>query len=208
MELVRPGGTLGGVHFVGDDQHRAPAAPEHARDLLVLRGQPRVGIDDEQHGPRPGDGALGLPPDLHDERLGGALDEPAGIDQHELAPGPLAGRLEAIAGHAGDVGDDRVAAGEQPVEQRGLPDIGPADDGHGGHAGRRRAVAMLPHAPLPGKRPALPARPEAAGQEPPRSWSRSITSSMIQVGVLAPETTPSVPMPSSHAGAISAAVSM
>ena len=96
MELVRPGGQRGRVHFVGDDQHRAAAAPEHVPDLLVLRRQPRGGIDDEQHGARAGDGALGLPPDLHDERFGGARNEPAGINQHELAPGPFAGRLEKI----------------------------------------------------------------------------------------------------------------
>src|SRR5438874_1456404 len=84
---------------------------------------------------------FGRPPDLDDERFGGARNEPAGINQHELAPGPFAGRLETIAGHPGDVGDDRVAAGEEPVEERGLPDVGPADDGHGGHPDRRHAVA-------------------------------------------------------------------
>jgi hypothetical protein len=63
--------------------------------------------------------------------------EAAGVDQRELTPTPLRGRVDAIARRAGKILDDRDALADDAVEERRLPNVGPADNGNdgAGHAG-------------------------------------------------------------------------
>ena len=56
----------------------------------------------------------------------------------EVAEAGLA--LAAVAGHAGQIVDQRQLPADQPVEQRRLADIRPADDGDRGLAGRHPCV--------------------------------------------------------------------
>ena len=85
---------------------------------------------------------LALPAHLLVERV--APGHPAaGVDERELAALPLGVDLLAVAGDAGLLLDDRLAAAEDPVHQRRLADVGTTDDGHDGH-GSSRCVAGAP----------------------------------------------------------------
>ena len=53
----------------------------------------------------------------------------AGVDDRERAAVPVGVVGDAVAGHAGDVLDDGLAAADDPVDQRRLADVGAADDG-------------------------------------------------------------------------------
>ena len=56
----------------------------------------------------------------------------AGVDHGEGAAVPFADAVDAVAGRAGKVLDDRDALADQPVEEGGLADIGAANDGDDG----------------------------------------------------------------------------
>src|SRR5204863_5220879 len=88
-----------------------------------------------------------LAPDLGGEALRGRGVEPAGVDRGGT-PGPEpAGTVDPIARHAGRVPDDRLAAADQPVEERGLPDVRSANDRDG-----RRPHDAFTHAGPGGRR--------------------------------------------------------
>ncbi len=55
-------------------------------------------------------------------------DESAGVHNFEVAIAPGGGAVDAIAGDAGLVGDDGAARAGEAVEERGLADVGPADN--------------------------------------------------------------------------------
>ena len=61
----------------------------------------------------------------------------AGVDDGERAAVPVGLEHLAVAGDAGLLLDDRVAAADEPVHQRRLADVRPADDGD--HGERRRS---------------------------------------------------------------------
>ena len=63
-------------------------------------------------------------------------DDAAGIDNAHLAAVPLGFAVNPVAGDAGLVADDGAPRAHQPVEQRRLADIRPADDGQGAPDGR------------------------------------------------------------------------
>ena len=63
----------------------------------------------------------------------------AGVDDGERAAVPVGVVGHPVAGHAGHVLDDRLAAADDPVDQRRLADVGAADDGqHRDRSGRPR----------------------------------------------------------------------
>ena len=75
--------------------------------------------------------------------LGVALPA-AGVDEGEPAAGPLGVVRDAVAGDAGDVLDDGLAAADDAVDQRRLADVRAADDGqHRQRAGLLLAVDTL-----------------------------------------------------------------
>ena len=67
----------------------------------------------------------------------------AGVDDGEGAAVPVGVVGDPVAGHAGDVLDDRLAAADDPVDQRRLADVGPADDGEDRHRAGGSAVRGL-----------------------------------------------------------------
>ena len=105
---------------------------------------------------------------------------------------------DPVAGHAGHVLDDGLAAAEDPVDQRRLADVGPADDGeHRDRAGarprrrrRRRtrsrrspsATAHRRHDEVEDGRPRSPRRTGATSR--PRSRRRPASSEVGDRGVL------------------------
>ena len=66
----------------------------------------------------------------------------AGVDDGERAAGPVGLVGHPVAGHARDVLDDGLAAAEDAVDQRGLADVRPADDGQRPGAARRRCSGV------------------------------------------------------------------
>ena len=116
--------------LVGDQHHRLVGAAGEIGKGAVVRRQagPRVDHEHQRVGKR--DRGFGLLLHPRGERALGALVEAGGIDhgEFEIAKARLA--LAAVAGDAGFVVDQRELLPDQPVEQRRLSDIGPADDGN------------------------------------------------------------------------------
>ena len=125
-----------GVDLVGGQHHRPLAAAQHAGDLGVERGHARPRVDDEEH-------QVGLV-HRHQHLLAHALDErllrrgieAAGVDDGRLPALERHLAVQAIAGDAGHVAHEGAPLAHQPVEQRGLADVGTADDSDDGPGDR------------------------------------------------------------------------
>ena len=143
--LVLPARVVG---LVDDEEHRLRGAPQAIGDVMVERRDAGRGVDDEEDdvGLLDGDAGLVLDP-LLDLRAGLEL-EAAGVDHREVAAAPVGGAVDAVAGRAGQILDDRDPLTDETVEQRGLADVRAADDGddgEGGHgAGSVAAICCSP----------------------------------------------------------------
>ena len=132
VELDRIGFAGRVVALVDDEDHRSFGASQAVRDLVVERGDAGVGVDDEQDEIRLLDRHARLLLDALLDIGTGLQLQAAGVDHGERAAGPLRGAVHAVAGGARDVGDDRDALADEPVEERALADVGAADDGDHG----------------------------------------------------------------------------
>jgi hypothetical protein len=115
------------VDLVGDEHDRLARAPQQLDDGLIIIGGAHGRVDDEEHGIGQVDGHLGLLGDAQvDARR---VDLPAaGVDEGEVAAGPVTVIGDAVTGHAGHVLDDGLAAADDAVDERGLADVGAAHD--------------------------------------------------------------------------------
>ena len=135
--------------------------------------------------------------------------EPAGVDDDEPPAVPLGVAVEAVAGRPGAVLDDGRALADEPVEQRALADVRPADDGDDrearacaagqgqARAGRRRRARRQRGGAAGGRRGARRARAWAssaacarASGVPAIARIRSATSRRSSIGVEVPPVTP------------------
>ncbi len=127
------------VGLVGGHDNTLPRAPEQLGDLAVDRRQalPDVEQEDDDLGLVDRNFGLGL-----DGRLrlvfGAVKVESRGVDHGELAAAPVGDPVQAVAGQPGLGIDDGLAPAQDAVEQRGLADIGAADDGDDG--ARHRSI--------------------------------------------------------------------
>ena len=105
-----------------------------------------------------------------ERQLRGRLD-PRGVDQAERVHPAVAalefeGNLDRVAGRARDGAHDQPVALQEPVGQRRLAHVGPADEAKAERIGRRlgRARAAVIRRPQPLERspPAVPPRPARA----------------------------------------------
>ena len=119
--------VAGVVDLVGDEEDRLAALAQQLHDVLVGRGRPDHRVDDEQHDVAEVDRDLGLGGDGQVDAAGIGLPA-AGVDEREPAIHPLGLVRHAVAGDAGGVLDDRFAAAEDAVHQRGLADVRSPDD--------------------------------------------------------------------------------
>ena len=94
--------------------------------------RPSAGVDHEEDDIGLGDRGLGLGPHAAEERVLVGLFETGGVDDREAEMAERGIALAAIARHARPVVDQRELLADEPVEQRRLADIGPADDGDDG----------------------------------------------------------------------------
>ena len=129
------------VHLVGEHEDRAREPRQHrARQLLVERRQALDGVGHEEDDVGVGERGGGLVADLDRHRVVGEEVEAAGVDDRERHPVPLRDGVLAVAGDPGLVVDDGLAPPHEAVEERGLADVRPADDGHDGQPGRALCV--------------------------------------------------------------------
>ena len=103
-------------------------SPQDLDDGLVVVGDADGRVDDEQHRVGEADRDLGLAGDPLGQAAGVGVPA-AGVDDGEGAAGPVGVVGDPVAGDAGHVLDDGLAAADDPVDQRGLADVGAADDG-------------------------------------------------------------------------------
>ena len=133
------------VGLVDRDDDRGLGAAQDVGRLLVGRGQPDDGVHHQHDDVRLRDGQPGLVLDGGLDQVVGVELEAARVDQDEAPSVPLGVAVEAIAGRVGAILDDGRAAADDPVEERALADVRPADDGDDreparmcGHRVRRR----------------------------------------------------------------------
>ena len=105
---------------------------------------------------------------------------PAGVDQLELAPVPLAVELLAVARDARALVHDRLARAREAVDQRGLAHVRIADDGdlHAGQYDRAGAGRLTDG---PSRQARCAARARRCARRPPRR-SRPVVSSVTAPG--------------------------
>jgi hypothetical protein len=58
------------------------------------------------------------------------LVNPRRVEEQELRPGQILDSQDAVPGRLRPRRDDAQIVAHQPVDERGLPDVGPPDDGH------------------------------------------------------------------------------
>ena len=118
--------------LVGQQDHRLAGPADEIGEGLVHRGEAEPGVDHEHHDIGLGDGRLGLGAHAAGERILVRLFQPGGVDHLEAQMTQRRVALAAVARDAWPVVDQGQLLADQPVEQRRLADIGPADEGDDG----------------------------------------------------------------------------
>ena len=134
------------VGLVGHQQDRRFDPPQPVGQRLVVLGDTRCRVDEEQHHIGSLHSSFDLAADL-DIEIVAARQPPTGVDQQEVHAEPVGLCLLAITGHAGAVFDNRNLLADDPVEQGALADVGTPDDDNGGQrhdAGSRALRREMP----------------------------------------------------------------
>jgi hypothetical protein len=113
--------------LVHRNHHPRRGPPQFVRDVLVARSKTLATVDHEDHEIGLDDRLARLARHLGGDAGGGDRLESAGVDHDESALAHPRLPVQAVAGQPRDVGDQRGATAREPVEQRGLADVGPAD---------------------------------------------------------------------------------
>ena len=130
----------------GEDQ-RPAARQRQAQHARVLLADGVLRVDHHGDHVRLGDGLQRL---RHREDFDfvfdlGAASHAGGVDEREIAAIALERHENAVARGAGHFAGDQAFVADEPIDQRGLADVGPADDGDADAAvlvlffGRRRS---------------------------------------------------------------------
>src|SRR5262249_42570461 len=125
------------VDLVRDEHPRLARVAQQLRDVVIAWMQAYSRVDDEQQQIRFADRFIDLATNLDVHRHARIIGNAAGIDEPERTPGPVGLGKMAVARGARFFGDDRAVVADDPVEQRRLADVGPADerdDGNRAHA--------------------------------------------------------------------------
>ncbi len=133
--------SLGRVDLVGNEDVRDLGAQQQPGDPLIVIGDLRRGIGNEDHHVRPVDGDLSLAANPHGQLLPRAELPATGVDQQEPPARPLRLELAAVAGHSGLLVDDGRLAAHDAVHQSRLADVGPSEHGNHGHLAHAATAA-------------------------------------------------------------------
>ncbi len=101
---------------------------EEAGEFFVERREAGLAIDDENEQGSFFDGDICLAQDFGRDEGFVVGDDAAGVDDFHFVAEPFGFAVDAVAGDAGLVGDDGAARAGQAIEERGLADVGAADD--------------------------------------------------------------------------------
>ena len=126
-----PGAAAFALGLVGHHDHGLAGAAHQIGEGAVLRHRAGLGVEHEEHRVGLLDGHLGLRQHAAGEALGAGILEAGGVDDGEVQIAEAGLPLPPVAGDARPVVDQRHAPADQPVEQRGLADVRPPDDGDG-----------------------------------------------------------------------------
>ena len=122
------------IGLVHDKDNRRVHVAQPLRDFQVERHQLLADVDDEEDQVGLEDGRLDLLLDVLGQVVAVDHADPAGVEQLEetrvVLVANLNERADAVSSNTGDIVDDRDPTTCQPVEQRRLPDIRPADNHH------------------------------------------------------------------------------
>ncbi|CKQ85724.1 Uncharacterised protein [Mycobacterium tuberculosis] len=117
------------VDLVGGQEHRLAGSQQDTGRGLVGGGGTDTGVDHQDHRIRGAHGHRGLLGHQPLQALGIGLPS-AGVLYDEPASGPQRVVADPVTRHAGNILHHRLAAAQDPVDQGGLADIGPADYRH------------------------------------------------------------------------------
>ena len=137
------------IPLVRDDDDAAPGAIGFAADRRVLIGRARRRIDDERDDVGVDDGAASRPrrspvPPCRRARRAPARRMPAVSTMRNRRRCHVSSGVDRVARRARHVADEHALFAQQPVDERRLADVRPADDGDGdsrASAARRPALA-------------------------------------------------------------------
>src|SRR5215475_2578463 len=126
-------------------------------------------------------------------RVTGVGLPPSGVHQGEGPAAPEGVVGHPVPGDAGGVFDDRLAAAENPVDQRGLADVGPPHHrDHGNGAAGRGGVPRFSGAGHGHRQPVRAGRPASGNPRSPATrtirpmtWSRDMTVESTSMASLA-----------------------
>ncbi len=137
VKLGRLGQLRDTVALVGRHEARQRRAAQQVRELLVARAHPRARVDHQHRHLRLSEACARLLADRAGQRVLVVEVHPAGVDQLEAPPVPLALHLVAVARHPRALVHDRLTRAAQAVDERGLAHVGVANDGDLQHRGSR-----------------------------------------------------------------------
>ncbi len=126
MDLVV---AIGRVHLVDREEGRLAGALEDAGDLLVVRREAGLAVDEEHDRVGLLGGHERLVADRRLELVDAARLDAAGVDEQEVDAVPVRVVVAAVAGDAARLVHDGVGLLGDAVDERGLADVRSADDG-------------------------------------------------------------------------------
>ena len=153
-----------------------PARRTAAAKCRSAAVKPRPRVDDKQDRVAIRERGFSLRAHPPGERLGIAFRQTRRVDDREREIGNPGVALAAIARDAGLIVDQRELASDEPVEQRRLADVRPADDrdlgAHGVSAGRAGEARRKATSPPIGSRPPVRASGSPIAARPARLRDR------------------------------------
>ena len=132
MKVVDQRGLLVAVDFVDGEEERAVGLAEQANEFEVGTGKFAASVDNHDDGGGFVERDAGLAINLGGDEIFFFGENASGVDDAQVAAFPLRVAVEAVASDAGLVADDGAARAYDAVKERGLANVGAADDGYGG----------------------------------------------------------------------------
>jgi len=118
------------VDLVDREQQRLGGAAQHFGEILVERREAVLAVDDKEQDIRRGERDLHFRADLIGKARIDLRADAAGINNLKWIVAELAERGNAVAGDTRHIVHDGDFASREAIEERGLADIGPTDDGN------------------------------------------------------------------------------
>ena len=118
------------LHLVGHEEHERMRLAEQGGNLQVEPRHTLAHVHDEEHDVGFLEGGQHLTAHALDQWLGRRRIEAAGVDDGGVPALEGDAPIEPVAGDTGDVVHQRLPSAHEPIEERGLADVGTADHGH------------------------------------------------------------------------------